>query len=294
VKRAVADHQRLQQELDSDMQRNAQTPEQRGDIRQFGEPMTAGNPEPGLERNQKMVWQRLLSAQRQAYAQMRQQNEQLRESFTQFGQGVRTTFDGVSESLRMLGQRHSEVYRQIGATLEQSIAREAEAAKQSGAGAMSMMQKAIGAIKELAPVKAAEDTAKGLEALGDFNLWSATQYFAAAAMWGVVSASQVSSMVSAATGGGGSRGRRGAGGSSRYSASGSGGGAGSGGGSGSGQQVTPGGNAPTAPSNGNLTIAIMGDQESGQWLANTLNRVVQQGGAQLTATRTTAIPSPMA
>jgi hypothetical protein len=38
----------------------------------------------------------------------------------------------------------------------------------------------------------------------------------------------------------------------------------------------------------------MGEQEAGSWLANTLNTVVQQGGAQLTATHTTAIPNPTA
>lgn len=46
------------------------------------------------------------------------------------------------------------------------------------------------------------------------------------------------------------------------------------------------GSARSGPS-GNLTVAIMGDNEAGEWLAQTLNTAVEQRGVQLTATRST-------
>ena len=57
------------------------------------------------------------------------------------------------------------------------------------------------AIKELAAVKAVEAFAKGLEALGEFNFWSAAQYFASSALYGSLAAIQVAALFSS-TGGG--------------------------------------------------------------------------------------------
>ncbi len=57
------------------------------------------------------------------------------------------------------------------------------------------------AIKELAAVKAVEAFAKGLEALGEFNFWSAAQYFASSALYGGLAAIQVAALFSS-TGGG--------------------------------------------------------------------------------------------
>src|SRR2546428_7566930 len=61
------------------------------------------------------------------------------------------------------------------------------------------------AIKELAAVKAVEAFAKGLEALGEFNFWSAAQYFASSALYGGLAAIQVAALFSS-TGGGRPRG----------------------------------------------------------------------------------------
>ncbi|MGH9357119.1 MAG: hypothetical protein ACRD10_13395, partial [Terriglobia bacterium] len=97
-----------------------------------------------------------------------------------------------------------------------------------------------------------------------------------------------------AVGGGRASGRGRYGGSaSRGSGAGGGYGAGSGnGGAASGQQLAPGGNFPSAPKNGNLVVNIVGEYEAGQWLAQTLNTVIQHGGAQLEASSVSMIPNP--
>ncbi len=237
-------------------------------------------------RAQLFRWQASGRSVRRLMERIQERNRRALASYQQFGDGVRRTFDSLDSSLEMFGRKHTEVYGQIGATLQRAITMERREAEQSGAAALSKTRFAIGAIKQLAPVKAAEDVAKGLEALGDFNFWSAAQYFAGAAMWGVVGASQIMSMVGAAGGmGGGGRGSRS--GSGRY---------GSGGGSGRGsdeqwtygaestmgQTLAPG--AQPSSQSGGLTVSIMGDAQAGQWLATTLNQAVTQQGVSLVST----------
>jgi hypothetical protein len=230
-------------------------------------------------------WQVNEGRVRQLMECIKEQNRQALASYHAFGLGVRQTFDSVSQSLEIFGQKHTQVYRMVGATINQAIEAERRQAEQSGIAAMSGAQKTIGALKQLAPVKAAEDLAKGLEALAGFNLWSAAQCFAAAAMWGVVGASQIMGMVSSFGGGGrGERGSRGSG-----SSPGSGGVRGSsndewtyGAESTVGQTLATG--AQGGSQSGQLTVAIMGDNQAGQWLATTLNQAVTQNGVSLVST----------
>lgn len=136
------------------------------------------------------------------------------------------------------------------------------------------------AIKHTAFYKAIAATAAGFQALGEFNFWSAAQDFTSAALWGTLAGTQLSSASA-----GGSRGAAG----SRYS---SGRGEKRGvrgeGEAGAMPQVMGAGAASAAGRpGGNLTVAIMGDNEAGEWLANTLNTAVETRGVQLTATRST-------
>jgi hypothetical protein len=119
-----------------------------------------------------------------------------------------------------------------------------------------------------------------LLAVGDFA--GAGSAFEAAALWGTIGgvAAGVGSAVGGGQGSGASNSRSGRGGSgSGYGGSGG---------------VTPPsgvlapGAAPAAPG-GNLTVAIMGDGDAANWLANTLNQGVSRG-VQLTATRTQRPP----
>lgn len=152
---------------------------------------------------------------------------------------------------------------------------------------------------KIAEIHAAADAAYAVEDAAGLNFWGAAKYGAAAAAWAALGAGISYMARSAAAAIAGGRGQVAGSGSSarRYNNSNGSGGSRDSGGSGSGnsgQQLVPGGNFPAAPKKGNLTVAIMGENESAQWLANTLNRSIAQGGVQLTATHTTGIPSPMA
>lgn len=136
----------------------------------------------------------------------------------------------------------------------------------------------ISSLKRLAPIQAAVQIAKALGDLGDLNFWGAAQHFASAAMWGTVGAAQVSGLI----GGAGAPTRRQAdvghsGGEDGFTQTAF---------AGVGKMAAGAGSARSGPS-GNLTVAIMGDNEAGEWLAKTLNTAVEQRGVQLTATRST-------
>jgi len=135
-------------------------------------------------------------------------------------------------------------------------------------------------------VQALRATALGfyLLAVGDFA--GAGSAFESAAIWGSVGG--VAAGVGAGISAGGVSGSAAAAG--RYGGRGYGAGYGAGAGAGSGAPagVLAPGAASTQPG-GNLTVAIMGDSEAANWLANTLNQGVARG-VTLTATRTQRSP----
>ncbi|HLI30077.1 MAG TPA: hypothetical protein VKV79_03125 [Terriglobia bacterium] len=132
----------------------------------------------------------------------------------------------------------------------------------------------LGALKQTAVYKAIAATAAGFGALGELNFWAAAQDFASAALWGTIAGAQI-----AASAGAGSHSSRSL--SEHYVHS-----------LGSGPERNVGALAPSLaagaasaahPPSGQLTVSIMGDEQAGQWLADTLNTAVQQRGVQLTA-----------
>ncbi|MGH9358071.1 MAG: hypothetical protein ACRD06_02605 [Terriglobia bacterium] len=143
------------------------------------------------------------------------------------------------------------------------------------------------ALKQTAAYKAIEATAAGFQALGSFDFWAAANDFTSAALWGTLAGEQIASMADTTTMGG--RPRRGAAGPAHRSSRG--GGPGSAGeGSDVGFAMTAlgaGAASAAAGPSGHLTVAVMGDNEAGEWLANTLNTAVEQRGVQLTSTRST-------
>lgn len=137
----------------------------------------------------------------------------------------------------------------------------------------------LAALKHTAVFKALEATAAGFRALGSFDFWAAGNDFAAAALYGTLAGAQIASM-SGASAAGGSRARSERG----FEREGSGNPASAGVGIGG---MAAGAMSAARPPSGNLTVAIMGDSEAGEWLASTLNTAVEQRGVQLTATRST-------
>ncbi|MGH9342871.1 MAG: hypothetical protein ACRD19_03805, partial [Terriglobia bacterium] len=145
----------------------------------------------------------------------------------------------------------------------------------------------VTAFKQLAPVQAAVQVAKALGDLGDLNFWGAAEHFASAAMWGTVGAAQVAGMLSGS--GAGGRGSRSSSGSRRGNGSGVYGDSDAGISEPVLSLASGAASALSGPS-GQLTVAIMGDSDAGEWLAKTLNTAVEQRGVQLTSTRSTRSP----
>jgi hypothetical protein len=121
-----------------------------------------------------------------------------------------------------------------------------------------------------------------LLAVGDFA--GAGNAFEAAALWGSIGgvAAGVGASIGGAQGSGAAS-------SSRYGRSGYAQGYGASGGLAPPSGVLAPGAAPATKPGGNLTVAIMGDTDAANWLANTLNQGVSRG-VQLTATRTQRSP----
>lgn len=116
-------------------------------------------------------------------------------------------------------------------------------------------------------------------ALGDFT--AAAQAFEAAAVFGAVGGAAAA--VGAAIPGGGhatARGRSAAGGYGRGSGSAQEAGAPT-----AGSPLAPGAQGPHYPG-GRLTVAIMGDEQAGNWLASTLNNAVENQGTRLVSSHT--------
>ncbi len=329
IMRQAQEHQRLQRELD---QAASPAARRKGSETAMGTVggLRAGSQEtePFLQGNLRQVQ----ASMRQAAQAARQENDRIVQSYQNMAKSISNSLEGVGRSLGEFVAAHKTTFAQMGPTLQGFAVAGAAAAQDmqkfatgviaAGVAAgvegnsigAAMKRAAAAALLSIAEQSAAYAVfalAKGL--LDEFwNPPAAASEFAAAELFGglAVGAGAAGAMLSrqksaqqgaanfkgagsfAASGAGMSSGSgSSSGGGSGYGSGGSGSGSGGGG---SGQQVVPGGNFPSAPKNGNLTIAIMGEQESGQWLANTLNNVIQQGGASLTATHTTAVPNPMA
>lgn len=203
--------------------------------------------------------------------------------------GYMREYYSVEQRSMTQGIQVGQTMKQIaGATIQSGIAA-AIYGKSIGQAMKAATKAVLASVAEQSAVEAIFYMAKGI-ADSFWNPPAAAAEFHAAEMFGALAAGAGVAAAAIPSGGsakaqGGSGSEYGGGAGSRAFSVGSGF---------SRQQLVPGGNLPPAPKNGNLTISIMGDQEAGQWLANTLNTAVQQGGAQLTATRTTAIPNPVA
>jgi hypothetical protein len=129
-------------------------------------------------------------------------------------------------------------------------------------------------VQDLAVVKAAESFAKGLEALGDLNFWSATQYFAASALYGSLAAVQISSLL-----GSGSAPSLGPGGGATASIGARSAVAGP-------VQLAPGAASAVQQPSGNVTVLVMGEPQAAAWLTKTINGGVLQQDLMLVASHT--------
>ncbi len=100
----------------------------------------------------------------------------------------------------------ARVADQIISGIERQIIIEKTQAVEHQISQFSMMKATTDALKQTAEVQAVMEAAKGFAALADYDFWSAAQHFAAAALFGTVSAFQIASIAGAFGGGGGTAG----------------------------------------------------------------------------------------
>jgi hypothetical protein len=191
-----------------------------------------------------------------------------------------------SEALAQMQARRREfemAAQQGSAVVMSALNRELQAYSKLGEGVRGVYQQALRELASYlakeAELKAAEQVAMALSDFASFNFVGGAEHMAAAVAWEALGAG-VSAGGGAVAGAGHTRSREsyaGDGRSGYYSSGGRAGAASETGVPGAALAPGAGSNAPT----GGLTVAIMGNEEAGQWLATTLNRAVTQQGVQL-------------
>jgi hypothetical protein len=124
-------------------------------------------------------------------------NAQLGSSFNALAQQARTAFSQMAGEITGWGGVATRVFDQVFNTIAKQIEIEQRQAAEHQISQFSMTKATIDGLKQLAPVKAIIDTARGIEALAGFDFAAAAQWFAAAALWGTVGAFQIASMAGA-------------------------------------------------------------------------------------------------
>lgn len=209
---------------------------------------------------------------------------QVQKGQAEWSSGFLTESSAVGVALTTLGEAATLTFDRLAMGLGRNIST-ALVYSQSMTQALDRTLKSTTAsIAAEAIVQALRASALGfyLLAVGDFA--GAGSAFESAAIWGSIGG--VAAGVGAGISAGGVSGSAAAAG--RYGGRGYGTGYGAGGGAGAPAGVLAPGAASTQPG-GNLTVAIMGDSEAANWLANTLNEGVARG-VTLTATRTQRPP----
>ena len=96
----------------------------------------------------------------------------------------------------------TRVFDQIYNLMARQIIIDKEEAIEHKISQFSMMKATTDALKQTAEVQAVMEAAKGFSALAEYDFWAAAKHFAAAALFGTVSAFQIASMAGAFGGGG--------------------------------------------------------------------------------------------
>lgn len=190
-------------------------------------------------------------------------------------QAHEAAFANMTSSLEGYGNATLRVYTRVAEAIaggielkQQEVGHHARAE----AGKLAISKRSV---RELAVVKAAEAFAKGLEALGDFNFWSAGQYFASAALYGSLAAIQISGLIGGGGGGGPSRGPGQNTGSGTGAA-----------GAGSAPALAAGAASAAARPSGNVTVVVLGEPQAAAWLTKTINQGVLQQDLILVSSHT--------
>ncbi len=158
---------------------------------------------PNLTNAERAEWAQVMLTS-QAYRQhideasrVKSKNAELASSFRSLATQARTAFSEMAGELTGWGGVATRVFDQVFNSVTQQIEIERRQAAEHQISQFSMAKATIDGLKQLAPVKAIIDTAKGIEALASWDFGAAAEWFAAAALWGTVGAFQIASMAGA-------------------------------------------------------------------------------------------------
>lgn len=201
---------------------------------------------------------------------------ELTASFEKVRQEGSQTYEALGRSVQSWSRVATRTIGQVLSIMNQHSLDEEQSVETHARAEQAKSLASLTTLQHTAFYRAIAATAAGFQALGEFDFWAATQDFASAALWGSLAGAQIASLASAGGGASapgrrpaavvGDQGESGAGIPTSALASGA-------------------ASAKAGVPSGNLTIAIMGEPEAGEWLARTLNAAVEQRGVQLTATR---------
>jgi hypothetical protein len=219
-----------------------------------------------------------------------EQMESVRSEFTQVQKGQAewssqflTQSSAVDGALTTLGEAASLTFDRFAIGLGRNISTALVYSQSMSQALDRTLKSTTASIAAEAIVQALRASALGFYLLAVGDAAGAASAFESAALWGSIGG--VAAGIGASVSAGGASGGTGAG--ARYGGGSYGAGDGAAGGVGAGAGVlAPGASARPG---GNLTVAIMGDSEAANWLANTLNQGVSRG-VTLTATRTQRSP----
>lgn len=184
-------------------------------------------------------------------------------------------FGQMARSVRGYGDATTRIYALVAESILKSMELNNLEATNHATAQSAKLVASKGAVKELAAIKAVESFAKGLEALGDFNFFSAAKYFGASALYGTLGALQIESLLGASGGGGSVRGPSGA------SSATSGGAAATGP-----VALAPGSASALAPAGGNVTVMVVGEPQAAAWITKVINTGVLQHDLMLVSSHT--------
>lgn len=190
---------------------------------------------------------------------------------------LQSAFEALGPQMDRIAQTHVRMaagQQKLADAMGQGVARAAVYGSSIGQAMEDAAKATVESIAARALTQALYSTALGLLLLAELDFPAAAQAFEAAALFGAIGSAAAAA--GAAIPGGSRIGHSAA---LRYDGDQNRSGAASYGGISS--ALAAGAAAPTP--GGSLTVAIMGDEEAGNWLATTLNRAVSQQGVQLVA-----------
>jgi hypothetical protein len=209
-------------------------------------------------------------------------NQSLKSQASEFDTLARTAtsaFNQMAGSAQSAGGVMLRIFGQVADNIIQQIELQQLSVTETGKAEAAKAAISIKSIKDVAVVRAVEETAEGFAALARLRFDQATMHFLSAAKFGAIAAVEMAPRIGASAGGSHVRGPS----ASRAGAQELGGGRTAGG---TAAPLAPGAaSAESAPS-GNLTVMVVGEPQAAAWMTRVINQGVLQQDLILTASHT--------